>query len=108
VRTTFRHEQDHWSTQGAKIDSEESLAVIRSTIENNGPIIVEWRHYRGSAAPDRLIFDDYDEFLRWLATTGAGDDIWAWDFAVACRDDNSIAHGKAPDESGEVPAGGAY
>jgi len=58
--------------------------------------------------PDRLTFEDFDEFLAWLDGTGEGDAIWVWDFSAVCRDDNVLAHGKCPDERGWVPAGGPY
>lgn len=103
-----RNEDDRWSPSGAKINSAENLAAVRSTLTESGPIIVEWRHYRGARAPDRVIFDAFDEFVAWLNAIGAGDSIWVWDDAAVCRDENSAAHGKLPDERGEVPAGGAY
>jgi hypothetical protein len=37
-----------------------------------------------------------------------GDSLWLWRFDELCRDDNSLAHGKVPDERGRVPKGGAY
>ncbi len=108
MKTGFRSEEDGWSTEGANIASPENLSQIRDVLEHTGPIIVEWWHYRGSSAPDRLVFDDYDEFIGWLALTMAGDAVWVWDFAALCREDNAIAHGKSPDEGGQVPIGGAY
>ena len=37
-----------------------------------------------------------------------GDSLWLWRFDELCRDDNSLAHGKVPDDRGRVPKGGAY
>jgi hypothetical protein len=108
MRTRWRAEADGWSTAGAVISSAENLAAIRTTVEDHGPIVVEWWHYRGASSPDRLIFEGFDAFSAWLAGTAAGDAIWVWDWAAICRDDNVVAHGKSPDESGEVPSSGAY
>ena len=108
MKTRWHAMADGWSTSGPVINSAENLAAIRATLEDRGPILVEWWHYRGSAAPDRLIFDAFDAFAAWLAETTAGDAIWVWDWAAICRDDNALAHGKSPDESGQVPARGAY
>jgi hypothetical protein len=101
-------ESDDWGQVGEKINSPESLSLIRNTLEDAGPIIVEWWHYRGSRAPDRLVFEDYESFVAWLGTTAAGDSIWVWDWSSVCRDDNPLTHGKLPNERGEVPAQGAY
>ena len=81
MRTRFRSESDEWTTAGLMINSPEALAAIRTVLDERGPVIVEWRHYRGSSAPDRLIFEDFGEFQSWLqARTYAGDSIWVWDF----------------------------
>ena len=71
--------------------------------------VVEHWFYRGSRAPDRLVFDDYDDFLEFLnCRTAADDSIHIWNFATLCRDDNELAYGKCPDENGLVPRRGAY
>jgi hypothetical protein len=53
-----RCEADEWTTDGRKILSAENLEVIRRTLEDEGPIILEHWHYYGASPPDRLIFDD--------------------------------------------------
>lgn len=108
MKTLWRADEDEWTTDGKKINDPDTLSAIRTAIEDRGPIIVEWRHYRGASAPDRLIFDDYTEFETWLKDTNAGDSFSIWDFIAVCRDDNALAWGKAPDERGEVPSRGAY
>lgn len=109
MRTGWRVEADQWTPDGVKITSEENLEVIRRTLDEQGPIVVEHRRYRGSSAPDRLIFDDYENFIDYLNTKAwAGDSIWIWSFDELCRDENSLVHGKCPDDSGCVPEGGAY
>jgi hypothetical protein len=108
MKTRWRADDDGWTTDGEKINDPERLAAIRTAIEERGPIIVEWRHYRGSASPSRLVFDEFDEFEAWLAGTFAGDAFTVWDFDSVCRDDNALTGGKLPDERGEVPRNGAY
>jgi len=96
MRAPGRAEADGWNCAGAVIDSAENLAAIRTTVEDHGPIVVEWWHHRGASSPDRLIFEEFDAFSDLLARTAAGDAIWVWDWAAICRDDNAVAHGKSP------------
>jgi hypothetical protein len=104
-----RVEEDEWSPDGRKILSDENLAVIRQTLEDVGPIVVEHWHYYGSRAPDRLVFDDFDDFVEYVrGGARIGDDFRVWSFAAVCRDDNELAGGKFPDEDGCVPRKGAY
>ena len=109
MKTRFRSEADDWNLNGRKITSSENLEVIRKTLEDEGPIIVEHWFYRGSSAPDRFVFDEYDEFIAYLEEhAAAGDAIHVWSFAALCKDGNTIANGKCPDEEGLVPKRGAY
>lgn len=92
-----------------RINSPESLAAIQSCLESQGPIVVEHRFYRGACAPHRMVFDEFEKFAEYLNTqTFAGDSIWVWSFDAVCREDNSLTHGKCPDEHGEMPERGAY
>jgi hypothetical protein len=100
MKTRFRSESDNWSVDGSK---------ITEPAEDEGPIIVEHWFYHGASAPERLIFEDFDEFETWLnGQTYAGDliDIWSW--TIACQPDTRLAEGKCPDDAGLVPKGGAY
>ena len=107
--TRIRPESDDWRPDGKKILSAENLAVIERTLEDHGPIIVEHWHYRGARAPDRIIFDDIDEFIAYVETKSViGDAFHVWSFAEVCRDENEIANGKVPDAEGCVPTKGAY
>jgi hypothetical protein len=108
VKTHYHRDTDGWTQEGPKINSKENLEAIRQVLEHSGPVIVEHRHYLAGRGPDFLIFDDFDNFARWLDDTTAGDNIWIWDYAALCRDDNAVTHGKCPDEQGEVPLGGSY
>ena len=102
-------ERNGWSKDGRSITSEDRLAAIRQVLEDTGPVIVEHWFYYGSRAPDRLVFDDYDEFLEYLNNSASpGDALHVWDFASLCRDENTLADGKYPDSEGRVPLGGAY
>ncbi len=106
---SFRSDEDEWVPDGRKILSTENLEKIRRTLEDEGPIIVEHWFYRGSSAPDRLIFDDVGEFVEYVQSKSRiGDAIHVWSFASVCKDDNVIASGKFPDEDGCVPRKGAY
>lgn len=102
-------DEDGWSTDGARITDPAVLERVRRVVDEEGPIIVEHRFYRGSAAPERRIFGDADDFRAYLdAHASAGDAIWVWSFAAVCGDDAALVHGKCPDDEGRVPARGAY
>ena len=98
-----------WSREGRNILSAERMAAIRDVLENKGPVIVEHWFYYGSRSPDRIVFEDYDQLVEYLAKkAGRGDALYVWDYAAVCRDDNTLAHGKYPDAEGRVPARGSY
>ena len=102
-RDFFREARVH------KITAPDALDAIRKCLEKDGSLIVEHWFYRGSSAPDRLVFDDYEAFMEYLDSRAyAGDIIEAWSFSAACRDDNRLTSGKCPDENGLVPRRGAY
>ncbi|MEO8840183.1 MAG: hypothetical protein ABI704_01345 [Kofleriaceae bacterium] len=97
-----------WSMDGPNILSPEQLRKIELALEHSF-VILEHRFYNGSRAPAVTVFDDFkvlDEYLR--ANARPGDSIWCWRYEELCRDDNSLAHGKMPDEQGRTPRGGAY
>lgn len=84
------------------------LETIERALDET-PVIVEHWFYRGSSAPDRIVFDDFEELKTYLTSkTLPGDKIWMWRFDLSCRDDNALARGKVPDERGRVPRAGAY
>jgi hypothetical protein len=98
-----------WSMEGRNILSEDRLAAIRHILETVGPVIVEHWFYYGGCSPDRLIFEDFDEFMEYLKSRAKpGDSLYVWEFSRVCRDDNTLANGKYPDSQGRVPKGGAY
>jgi hypothetical protein len=104
-----RAEADDWTPNGQKILSPENLAIVRKTLEDKGPIIVEHRFYRGARSPERLVFDDFDAFVEYVQSEAViGDAFHVWSFASVCRDENEIAGGKFPDDDGCVPRKGAY
>ena len=109
VTMNFRADEDEWFSEGRKILSDENLERISRTLEDEGPIIVEHWFYRGSKSPDRLIFDDLDDFIGYVQSHArSGDAFHVWSFATVCKDENVIASGKHPDEDGRVPRKGAY
>lgn len=109
MKTRFRSEDDGWTLDGSKITDTAALERIRKCLADEGPIILEHCFYRGSSAPDRVVFEVYDEFIEYLNTKAfAGDAIHVWSFAAVCRNDNTIAYGKCPDDEGMIPRTGAY
>ena len=105
---SIRHEGDRWGTEAANVMAPERLEAIRQAVEQSA-LIVEHRFYRGSRSPDRMVFEDYDEFRQYLqAHAVPGDSFWFWRYDDLCRDDNSFTQGKFPDTDGMVPSGGAY
>lgn len=109
MKIRFYSEADDWHLGGSTITDPEKLKRIEHTLEHVGAIIVQHWHYRGSAAPDRLIFEDYAEFTEWLSTkTSVGDAIDVWNWEEVCLWEKRLAEGKCPDEQGRVPRKGAY
>jgi hypothetical protein len=107
--TTGTDDGNDWSTDGRNILSADRMAAVRKVLEEKGPVIVEHWFYYGYRAPDRMVFDDYEQFVTYLSTKARpGDAFHIWDFAELCRDDNSLASGKYPDTQGRAPARGAY
>jgi hypothetical protein len=105
----FVAEIDGWSSSGAKITDAAKLQAIRETTEKKGPVIVEHRFYRGARAPDVFVFEEYDEFVKYLDEHGrAGDRITVWSFWDVCKPESAVASGKCPDDAGRVPERGAY
>lgn len=83
------------------------MSAIKEHLEHVGNIAVEHWHYYGAHAPTPLAFDDFDEFINYLrGKVKAGDAIDVYPFP--CRTTEAIARGKYPDQTGKVPAGGAY
>ena len=109
MKVRFFSEKDEWTTDGAKITSPENLANIKAVLEDEAPIIVEHWFYRGSSAPDRVIFDDFEDFVDYLnEKASAGDMVNVWNFGRACTQKNVLAYGKCPDDEDRVPKKGAY
>lgn len=98
-----------WSADGRNILSPDRMDAVRKVLEDQGPVIVEHWFYYGARAPDRIVFDDYEQFIAYLKTMARpGDAFHIWNFADLCRDDNTLVNGKYPDAEGRVPARGAY
>jgi hypothetical protein len=103
----MRSHTDRWGP-GPNILATDTLAALRSALDQT-PLIVEHWFYYGGSSPDRRVFEDADELEAYLrAQTRPGDDVWVWRFDSLCRNDNALTHGKVPDTDGRVPAGGAY
>lgn len=100
---------DEWTADGARITDSEVMRRLRRVLEDESPLIVEHRFYRGARAPHRFVCDDPDDFEEYLrGHAHAGDSFYLWHFEDCCRDDNTFATGKVPDSQGRVPKGGVY
>src|SRR5262245_56737589 len=100
AKTRFYSANDEWENEAPNIDSSERRSVIKDAIDA-GPVIVEHWFYRGSSAPDRMVFDDPEELDEYLRTkTYAGDFLRFWKFHIACDSDNCLIDGKCPNENG--------
>jgi hypothetical protein len=103
------NEDDDWSESGKSILSQENLEKFRHVLKEEGPLIIEHRLYRRSSAPQRLIFDEYDELIGYLQSRARpGDSFYAWSYVNVCNNENTIAMGKYPDDRGRTPKRGAY
>jgi hypothetical protein len=102
--------EDEWIADGLRITDDETLLRMRQILENESPLIIEHRFYRGSRSPHRFIceaFDDLETYLRDRARHG--DSFWLWRFEQVCQDQNAVIAGaKMPDLQGRVPKSGAY
>lgn len=109
MKTRFRSEADGWTADGRKINSPEALETIQQCLDKEGSVIIEHWFYRGSSAPNRAVFDDFEGFMAYLDEHAfAGDIIDVWSFSALCRADNTLISGKCPDEDGLTPTRGAY
>lgn len=109
MKIRFFNETDEWTTDGSRITDPQHLDTIRKTLEDVGPVIVEHWFYRGATAPERFVFDEFEDFTTYLDMRAcAGDAIDVWSFSALCKMDNRLAGGKCPDDAGRVPKRGAY
>jgi hypothetical protein len=105
---TFVRGNCEWVADGPCITSPESLAKIRHVLEYGSMIIEHW-HFHGGRAPDRRVFDEFEDFIEYLTENAvAGDAVDVWAMHELCKPDNRVVQGKCPDEYGLVPKGGAY
>ncbi|MBV8554845.1 MAG: hypothetical protein JO116_04710 [Planctomycetaceae bacterium] len=104
---SMRAEEDRWSVHGRSHLSPSRMEAIGECLERS-PIIVEHWFYRMGRAPERRIFDDFEEFQEYLKERARpGDAFHVWEFAAHCRDGDTLTNGKFPDVDGCVPEEGA-
>jgi hypothetical protein len=104
-----RSDLDDWAVEGEKISAPETLGAIKTTLAQEGPILVEHKFLRGGRGPKTSAFDEYDEFIEYLTSNArAGDKITVWSLRPFMRDTAPLASGKCPAEDGAVPKGGPY
>jgi hypothetical protein len=109
MKTRYYVDSDEWTDKGARITDAETLQLIQATLDRRGPVIIEHWYYCGSRAPNRQVFDNYEELMAYFDEhCCAGDAIHAWSFTDVCLNDSTIADGKCPDDDGRVPNRGAY
>ena|SRR5882672_4421850 len=98
-----------WTTEGLRITDSGVLSRLRGIIEDESPLIIEHRFYRGARAPYRFVCDDFANFETYLREkTQPGDSFYIWRFEDCCKTDTAVERGKMPDSQGRVPTGGAY
>jgi hypothetical protein len=99
-------ELDDWRSDGAQIMSD--LPRIEAALDRTVVVLEHW-FYRGSRAPRRTFWEDFQELKAYLEKEARpGDLLYFWEFDEVCRRDNVLAQGKFPDEKGRVPLRGAY
>lgn len=105
-----RFEPDNWRKCEKEVfSSEENLLLIEKSLDDGKFLIAEHWHYRGASCPDRLVIEDYDEFLNYLKDNAiAGDIVDIFDLSDAWENKRTVVSGKCPDELGEIPEKGAY
>ena len=108
-QTSWFSESDEWAEGLPAISEHSTLEVMKKAFAQNKIVVVEHWFYRGSRAPDRLVFDDFNMFEDYLKENGrAGDAIHVFDVTDALKDGNELVRGKCPNERGKTPKKGAY
>ena len=104
-----RYEPDEWTSDSRRISDQATMQTIETAIEGGEIVALEHWHYRGARAPDRMIFDDFEDLTDYLSEKAfAGDAIHIFPINDALKSENKIASGKCPDAKGLVPKKGAY
>jgi len=102
-------EADEWVLGLPAISDSDILEKMKMAFDAGKTVVVEHWFYRGSSAPDRLVFYDYDMFEDYLKEKcRAGDSIHVFDITESLKDGAQLVHGKCPNERGETPRKGAY
>src|SRR5687768_4728898 len=101
--------EDDWLEDAHPKIDDELISKLQQIIRDESAVIVEHKHYRGSRAPDRFVFDDPDALSRYVTESiRAGDVVYVWKFETVCTDDDMHTYAKMPDADGKVPVKGYY
>src|SRR5690348_4914015 len=95
----FISDTDERTADGTRITSAENLAKVGRVLKDEAPVIVEHWFDRRSTCPERYVFDDFEDLMKYLNENArAGDVINVWNFGKTCTAENRLAHGKCPDD----------
>jgi hypothetical protein len=94
-------------TEPPKVITEHQIERLVRVLEERGPLVVEWRHYRGSRGPTLSIVQDADALRSLVHAAAAGDAFYFWDFCECCTE-NLADSGVVGDAKGEPPPDRVY
>ena len=99
---------ENWISGFENLYAPEVQVRIRDILERHFLIVEHWKLNAGSA-PNKVVFDDYADFVRYLhEETRPGDNLWCWDWGQLLTSENAALHGKVPNNRGHGHRGGAY
>lgn len=101
--------KSEWTSSGQMISSKENLTKLRDALESRGSIVIEHWILGGSRAPERRVFDRYEDLIEYLRENAvAGDIVDAWCLHDLINEKNRLVSGKCPNEDGLIPESGSY
>ena len=108
-RQNSRLEHHAWTLEGEKLDAPENVSAIQKIFDEDGPILVRHWYLGGATAPNKVVFESFEEFVAYLEkNAGTGDEIEVWNLWPFMRDTPPVVKAKCPDADGAVPREGFY